>query len=165
MIDFYLKGIRMFICSAYLQSVSQGAFIFTNIMSLFVNEGWKKKRKLFRLFKKPFVVVVFVSFWIRFFFMSVFLHYLRPQQKNQLFIMLVLCQMPFLSIYLSLGLAQWAAVAQMVECLITGSLAVQDRAPTGSCCRYVLGQDTPCLQCLRVLVYKWVCEWVSGSSM
>lgn len=39
----YLKGIRMFICSAYLQSVSQGAWIFTNMMSLFVSEGCQVK--------------------------------------------------------------------------------------------------------------------------
>ena len=39
-----LKGIRMFICSAYLQSVSQGAWIFTNMMSLFVTEGFHVKR-------------------------------------------------------------------------------------------------------------------------
>lgn len=39
----YLKGIWMFICSAYLQSVSQGVWIFTNMMSLFVSEGCQVK--------------------------------------------------------------------------------------------------------------------------
>lgn len=43
-INSYLKGIRMFICSAYLQSVSQGAWTFTNMMSLFVTEGFQMKR-------------------------------------------------------------------------------------------------------------------------
>lgn len=37
--DLYLKGILMFICSAYLHSVSHGACILTNIMSLLVKEG------------------------------------------------------------------------------------------------------------------------------
>ncbi len=35
----------MFICSAYLQSVSQGAWTFTNMMSLFVKEGFQRKKK------------------------------------------------------------------------------------------------------------------------
>lgn len=34
----------MFICSAYLHSASQGAWTFTNMMSLFVNEGCQSER-------------------------------------------------------------------------------------------------------------------------